>query len=150
MTFFIVLAFFNGAVISSSRTLNGQMSSQIGPLHASFWNHGVGFAFLTAVLCLTGQWNTLGLLAAPRSSYLGGVFGALFVAVSSFAFPRLGATHAALLVISGQMCTAMLIDWDKKGTGPTLIQCLGVILVLFGVYLTRILKPTSEGEPDEA
>ncbi|WP_381593008.1 DMT family transporter [Streptomyces formicae] len=130
----MLLALLNGVVIGASRTLNGRLSATIGPFRASLWNHTMGFAFLTAVLAVLGQWELSTL--QPPAAYLGGFFGALFVAVNSYVFPRLGAMHAALLVISGQMVSAVLIDWHTKGESPTGLRCLGAGLVLAGIYLS--------------
>ncbi len=134
---FVVLAFVNGMVIGTSRAINGGLSTRVGPLKASLCNHVVGFTLLTTILLAIGGWKFH--LAPPVSSsaYLGGFFGALFVAVNSYVFPRLGATNAALMVISGQMISAVLIDAASQHEAPTFLRCLGVAIVLLGVYLTR-------------
>lgn len=134
---YILLAFANGAFISTSRAVNGQLSTEVGAFRASLWNHLVGFGFLTVILVLFNGWKFGVTPAPPVSAYLGGVFGALFVAVSSYVFPRLGALSAGVLVISGQMISAVVIDAINHHAGPSLIRYLGVAVVLFGVYLSR-------------
>ena len=138
MIFFISLALLNGAFISSSRIINGRLGTQVGSVQASFWNHLVGFICLTLMLVPLGEWKANIFVGSPFSSYLGGFFGALFVAVNSYVFPRVGATNSALLIISGQMVSALLVDWGNRNVGPTLIQLFGVCVVLIGVYLTRL------------
>jgi transporter family-2 protein len=135
---YVLLAILNGIVIGTSRAINGQLSVVRGAFRASLWNHLVGFVFLTLVLAAIGQWRFESALALPRVAYLGGLFGALFVAVNSYVFPRLGAMNAALLVISGQMISAVVLDYLNANVTPTLARCAGVVLVLAGVYLTRI------------
>jgi bacterial/archaeal transporter family-2 protein len=135
---YILLAFLNGTVIGTSRAINGRLGAEVGSFKASLWNHLIGFLFLTAALLLMGGWKFDVLPEAPLSAYIGGFFGALFVAVNSYIFPRLGAMNAVLLVISGQMITAVLIDYRNQGVPPTAIRCLGVVIVLLGVYLTRV------------
>ncbi|MBO0654364.1 DMT family transporter [Streptomyces triculaminicus] len=132
---YVFLAFLNGAVIGTSRALNGRLSSAIGPFKASLWNHVVGFVFLSVALVVLGQWEWGA--SVPWAAYLGGFFGALFVAVNSYVFPRLGAMQAALLVISGQMIAAVLTDWQAGGESPTGLRCLGVAVVLLGIYLSQ-------------
>ncbi|WP_394827792.1 DMT family transporter [Pendulispora albinea] len=138
------LAILNGVIIGTSRALNGQLSIELGPFKASFWNHAIGFAFLTIILFAMGgpvfegasggSWAVSG---APGFTYLGGLFGALFVAVNSYVLPRIGAIKTVLLVISGQMITGVLID-AKGGAGlSTLAQLAGVALILLGVYLAK-------------
>jgi bacterial/archaeal transporter family-2 protein len=135
---YIVLAFCNGAFISTSRAVNGQLSTETGAFRASLWNHVVGFLFLTVVLVLLNGWKFGVTPAPPAAAYLGGLFGAFFVAVSSFVFPRLGALNAGVLVISGQMISAVAIDAVNHHSAPSLARNLGVIIVLFGVYLSRV------------
>ena len=134
---YILLAFSNGAFISSSRAVNGQLSTEVGAFRASLWNHVVGFVFLTLVLALLNGWRFGVTPAPPVSAYLGGLFGAFFVAVSSYVFPRLGSLNAGVLVISGQMISAVVIDAINHKSAPSAIRYLGVALVLSGVYLSR-------------
>lgn len=138
MIAYVLLAILNGAVIGTSRALNGQLSTLRGPFRASLWNHVVGFAFLTLVLAVLGEWRFGPAGEVSVSAYLGGLFGACFVAVNSYVFPRLGAMNAVLLVISGQMFSAVLLDWYHQHVAPTVARCLGVAIVLLGVYLTRL------------
>jgi transporter family-2 protein len=138
MLAYIVLAFGNGAFISTSRAVNGQLSTEVGAFRASLWNHVVGFVFLTLVLALLGGWRFTASPAPPATAYLGGIFGALFVAVSSHVFARLGTLNAGILVISGQMISAVVIDAIHHHSAPPAIRYLGVIIVLFGVYFARV------------
>lgn len=146
MLVFVGLAFVNGIVVGTSRAMNGGLSTRVGPLKASLCNHVIGFALLTTILLVIGGWQFH--LAPPLSSsaYLGGFFGVLFVAVNSYVFPRLGATNAALLVISGQMISAVLIEGATRHAAPSLARCVGVALVLLGVYLTRAAATATAGE----
>jgi transporter family-2 protein len=138
MAAYILLAILNGLVIGTSRAINGQLSTVRGAFRASLWNHVVGFAFLTLVLAVIGEWTLASAAEAPVAAYLGGLFGALFVAVNSHVFPRLGAMNAVLLVISGQMVAAVVLDYATRDAAPTVTRCAGVALVLIGVYLTRL------------
>ncbi|GAA0473037.1 DMT family transporter [Streptomyces stramineus] len=135
MLLYVFLALLNGAVIGISRAVNGRLSATVGPFRSSLWNHAVGFAFLTVALVVLGQWEFGA--SPPWAAYLGGFFGALFVAVNSYVFPRVGAMHAALLVISGQMISAVLIDWHTEGEAPSGLRCLGAAVVLLGIYLSQ-------------
>lgn len=144
----ILLALLNGAFIVASRAINGRLSTAIGPFRASLWNHLVGFLFLTAVLAVLSQWEFGA--KPPLVAYVGGVVGALFVVVSSYVFPRLGAMNAALMVISGQMISAVLIDWQSKGVTPGPVRWLGVVLVLLGVYLSRVAAGNKDPKNEDA
>jgi len=144
---YILLALLNGIVIGTSRAMNGRLSIERGPFKASLWNHTVGFVFLTAILLVMGGWKFDVTPAPPLSAYLGGLFGAFFVAVNSYVFPRLGAMNAVLLVISGQMIFAVLLDYRNQDVAPTASRCLGVAVVVLGVYLTRVSSsPRDKGK----
>ncbi|MGW0811148.1 DMT family transporter [Nonomuraea sp. NPDC002799] len=136
MLFLILLALLNGILIGTSRAVNGQLSTRVGAFKASVWNHVVGFVFLTAVLLVLRTWPDLS--DVPLAAYVGGVFGALFVAVNSHVFPRLGAMNASLLVISGQVLSAVVIDWVVQRSAPAPLRLLGVVLVLAGLSLPRL------------
>ncbi|MCF6475144.1 DMT family transporter [Nonomuraea sp. MG754425] len=136
MLFFVLLALLNGVLIGASRTINGQLSTRAGAFRASVWNHVVGLVFLSAVLLVLRTWPDV--TDVPVAAYAGGVFGALFVAVNSYVFPRLGAMSASVLVISGQVLSAVLIDCVQQRTLPAPIRLAGVALVLLGLSLPRI------------
>ncbi|MET9418443.1 DMT family transporter [Streptomyces klenkii] len=139
MTLAAILAFLNGLIIGTSRALNGRLSAATGPLTASLWNHATGFTVLTAALATLTTWQFP--TPPPPAAYLGGLFGALFVAANSHVMHRIGATRAALLVISGQMICAVLLDWHTTGTAPATLQYLGVAAILTSIRLARPHHP---------
>ncbi|MGL5812419.1 MAG: DMT family transporter [Aeromonas sp.] len=134
MTILILLGLLNGVAVSLSRTLNGRLATARGALGASLANHLLGFLLLGAMLLLTGApWERL----AGLDPWLlvGGVLGALFVAISSWAIGRVGALACALLIITGQLVGGVALDalagrlgWD---------DLFGVALVLAGAGLQR-------------
>jgi len=134
---YILLAILNGAVIGISRAINGRLSLAIGPFKASFWNHIIGFLFLASMLIVTGRFSFDVTTDIPIFTYLAGFFGALFVAVNSYVLPRVGATKAVLLVISGQMICSVLIDYKSGNILSILAQFFGVAIILLGVYLAK-------------
>ncbi|HCT9094133.1 TPA: DMT family transporter [Serratia liquefaciens] len=136
----IVLALLNGVCIGLSRAINGRLALDRGAFHASLCNHIVGFLFLSLLLVATGSVNGATFGLAPWGAYLGGVIGALFVALNSYVLPRLGTLRAALLIISGQMLAGVVID-RLRDSGVTIsAQILGVGLILLGVYVARMEK----------
>ncbi|MFI6638553.1 DMT family transporter [Streptomyces sp. NPDC050504] len=149
MILYVLLALLNGVLIGTSRAVNGQLATRIGAFRASVWNHLVGFGFLTVVLFAFQRWPGLG--DVPVAAYLGGVFGALFVAVNSHVFPRLGAMNASLLVISGQVLSAVAYDCAEQRSLPSALRLLGVALVLLGLVLPRLkarIESRTEGRTE--
>jgi transporter family-2 protein len=136
---YVILAFLNGAFVGISRTINGNLSAKTGSFYASFWNHIVGFIFLTVLLLVTGEWHFNAMRGITFVAYTGGLLGALFVAINSFVLPRVGAMNAALLIIGGQMVSAVILDCLRRGIPPSLFQLFGVLCIVLGVYLQREL-----------
>jgi transporter family-2 protein len=145
MIIHILLALLNGMVVGTSRAINGRLSIEIGAFRASVWNHVIGFVFLTLLLVVIRGWQFEAAAQLPWFVFLGGLFGALFVAVNSYVFPRIGAMNSSVLVISGQMLSAVLIDAKSRGVRPTWAQTLGVVIILVGTYLSK----TSGSRPNK-
>lgn len=138
----IFIALLNGMMISSARVINGQLSSTIGAFRTSLWNHSVGFLFLTLMVALF-YWQQLSLFhwsMVPAYAWIGGGCGALFVATSSYVFPKMGALNTSVLIIGGQMFSAVLFDVISQGGGYHLIRLLGVGLITLGIILSTLEK----------
>ena len=106
----ILFALAGGTLVGVSRSINGRLSLATSPMTASFWNHIVGFAFLSAVALIWGGLLPNGWPDAPWTAWLGGTIGVLFVASGSWLVARIGATMTALLVIAGQMISGVALD----------------------------------------
>jgi transporter family-2 protein len=134
MLFPSFLAFLNGFLIGANRVLNARLGLSVGPIRACVWNHVVGFAFLLPVVGLgAGFAAARGLGRAPPLAFLGGAIGALLVVLSNWTLPRLGATRATILVISGQMLAGTLVDGFAGKITSLPAQALGVLMILLGI-----------------
>jgi transporter family-2 protein len=137
MSLMILMAVMGGMLVSVSRSINGRLSLSGSPLKASFWNHLVGFALLTALgLALDGL-APAGLAEAPPLAWAGGTLGVIFVASGSWLIGRIGAVNTAMLVIAGQMVSGVVLDAALGLTGQWPLTLLGVALILMGMYLTQ-------------
>lgn len=137
MTLAIVMALLAGTLVSLSRQLNGRLSLSTSPLIASFWNHVVGFAFLTAVGLLIGGLLPPGIGDIPWYVWIGGPIGVIFVASGSWLIARIGAVNTALLVIGGQMVSGVALDLFLGSPVTLWASAAGVTLILAGVALTQ-------------
>ena len=136
MTLFVTLAFLAGLLVSLSRQINGRLSLSTSPLQSSFWNHAVGFVALLLVgLVFGGLWPS-GLSTAPWHAFIGGPLGVVFIAASSWLIGRIGAVNTALLVISGQMVSGVVLDLIRDAPGSIWARAAGVALILAGMALT--------------
>ena len=136
----IAIALAGGAAVGMSRSLNGRLTMDKGAFSSSFWNHFIGFLLLTVYIVLFHRVGIAMLSETPPFFYVGGVIGAVFVAISSYVFPRIGANRSALLIIGGQMIAGLAIDYLRGTAQFSIGQPAGVSLILIGIYLTRFSR----------
>ena len=134
---FAALAVLGGALVSLSRQINGSLSMYTSALHSSYWNHVVGFAFITAVGIAFGGLFTGDPWGAPWWAYLGGPIGFVFIAASSWAVLKIGAAQTAMLIIAGQMISGVAVDIALGTSGNTTTRIIGVALILAGMLVAR-------------
>jgi transporter family-2 protein len=74
-------------------------------------------------------------------SWTGGIFGAIYIAISIFLLPRLGAATAIALIVTGQMIGSLAFDHFGLLGVPehpaNLIRLTGAALLVLGVVLIR-------------
>lgn len=132
-----IFAALAGVLVGVSRAVNGRLSLATSAMTASFWNHLVGFLFLSVVALIFGGLMPQGWPEAPWTAWLGGSLGVLFVASGSWLVARIGATMTALLVISGQMISGVVLDLAQGRAEGGWIKLAGVALILAGMMLAR-------------
>ena len=137
MTLFITYALAAGILVGLSRQLNGRLALSTSPLIASFFNHAVGFVFLTILGLILGNLLLPGASSTPWWAYLGGPVGVIFVASGSWLIARIGAVNTALLVIGGQMVSGVALDLLRGAPLTLWASALGVVLILAGMALTQ-------------
>ena len=137
MTVAVVLAFLAGGLVTLSRQLNGRLSLSTSPMVASFWNHVVGFAVLTALGIFVGGLIPDNLSTIPLIDFIGGPIGVVFVAMGSWLLVRIGAANTALLIVGGQMVSGVVLDWFLAETFKPAPSAIGVLLILAGMALMQ-------------
>lgn len=137
----VVLA---GAATALQVGMNAELRQHFGhSLLASTCNFGIGFLFLLVlVLAARIQIPPQFTLSGPAPwAWVGGVFGALFVAIVAWAARDLGAVLTLTLVIVGQLITSTILDhyglmgFQQHTTSPIKIAGCGLLLV--GAYLIK-------------
>jgi len=139
MMMFVILGILNGFCITLSRVLNGQLGTKHGVFHASLVNHIIGFIFLSVLFIIISE-PLRGLPHEPLL-YIGGVIGALYVAINSLVMVRLGSTNSIVLVVSGQMLFGLLVEIYSMGFENLGLQVTGAGLVVLGGFLKGRPKP---------
>ncbi len=137
MIWFVLIAFLGGASVSLSRQINGRLSLSTSAMHASFWNHIVGFGLLTLMALVFGGLFTPGIKDIPFWAYLGGTVGVVFIALSSWLVAKIGAAQTALLIIAGQMISGVVLDILTGAPGNPAARTAGVALILAGMWLSQ-------------
>lgn len=140
----MIVALVNGFAVGAARAVNGRLTMSKGALSASFWNHLIGFLFLSSVVLISA--SNVEFSNVPTYTFLGGLIGAFYVVVNSYVIPKLGATMSTLLVISGQLTISAIFDAYRDiividMSISTLKLLVGFTLIALGVlfsFRTRV------------
>ena len=141
---FIVLALLAGMAVPVQATMNSKLSDSLGsPLVAAFYALGIGAAVLFVLLILSGASfaNLSTLRQTPWVFWLGGFFGAFFVASMAITVPKIGVGLALALTVAGQMLVAIIIDhfgWmEMEQRTISVWRVVGAALITAGVILIK-------------
>jgi bacterial/archaeal transporter family-2 protein len=139
------LALGAGVSFIFQQAVNANLRGEIG---SAWWAGFVSYlggtiVMFAMVVALREPW--LSAPAISRTSWMswtGGIFGAIYIAVSILLLPRLGATIVVALLVLGQMIGAMLFDHFALLGVPenpiTLTRVAGAALLIAGVVLIRL------------
>jgi transporter family-2 protein len=122
---------------------NALLARGVGsPVNAALISFLVGSAALAAVAFALGARPGAGAVRAlPWYAWIGGLYGAVFVAVAAFAAPRLGVTYFLMVAIAGQLIMALLLDrlgaFGVPRVEVSSVRVAGVLLVVAGAFLIR-------------
>lgn len=141
-----LLALGAGCVMALQPAVNARLATQCGhTLQASIISFGTGFI----ALCLVGMAMKVGfpnlekLQVLPYWAWTGGLLGTYMVTVSLLIAPQLGATRWFVLVLTGQIMLALILDhfgWMGYAQSRlTPIRLLGILLFVVGACL--VLMP---------
>lgn len=142
------MSFLAGIALPIQAGLNAQLARSAGQPGATLWASLISFIIGTLALFLIyfGQrfpWPSLDALSkAPFYYWLGGLFGAFFVFVTTTYAPRLGAALFVGILIFGQMSASITIDHSALlgfNYDPiTIKKVFGVFLIISGVVLLQL------------
>jgi len=142
-TLSLVLAVVAGILIAVQAPTNALLGKASGsPIVAAFISFVVGAIALGAVVAVTsGKVFTPALRQVPSYAWIGGIYGAFFVAVAAFAAPRVGIGVLLTAAVAGQLAAALILDhYGLLGLARhpvTLTRAAGFLLVLVGAVLVR-------------
>jgi transporter family-2 protein len=135
-----VIAGFFMSVQAPTNAILGKASGS--PVVAAFISFVVGAVALgVAVAAGSGRLFAPELRSVPWYAWLGGFYGAFFVAMAAFGAPRIGVGPLLTAAIAGQLIGAVVLDhFGLIGLSrqPVSLEKLGgVALVLVGAWMVR-------------
>lgn len=143
-TILVGLGLICGMMIAAQGAINGRLSGALGgPLQAALISFSVGWMALLILNIALG--NRFPLVTAaghlPWWVWIGGLLGAVMVASSATAVPRIGVAAWVSAVIAGQLFAAVLYDhigaFGQVVKPATPMRLLGVAFLGLGVFLIR-------------
>ena len=141
--FSIIGAFAAGLLVALQAPTNAMLSRAVdSPVNAALVSFGVGLlALAVAALVLGVRPHPAEVRALPWYAWIGGLYGAVFVAIAAFAAPRIGVTQLLIIAIAGQIAMALVLDkigaFGIPKTDISPMRIAGVVFVLAGVFLVR-------------
>lgn len=139
----ILFAVVGGVLLAVQAPTNALLGKASGsPIVAAFISFLVGtIALGAAVAATSGRLFDPSLKQVPWYAWVGGFYGAFFVAIAAFGAPRVGLGVLLTAAIAGQLAAALVLDhYGLLGLARhpvNLTRALGLVLVLIGAVLVR-------------
>jgi len=141
---FYLLAAGAGVSFVFQQAVNANLRAELGsPWWAGFISYlGGTLAMFAMVVALREPWLTGATIARTSwMSWTGGLFGAIYIAISILLLPRLGAALVVALIVLGQMLGALAFDHFALLGVPenpvSVTRLAGAALLVAGVVLIR-------------
>jgi bacterial/archaeal transporter family-2 protein len=139
----LALAVIAGVFIAIQAPTNAILGKASGsPVVAAFISFVVGALALGAMVAASsGRLFAPELKSVPWYAWLGGFYGAFFVAMAAFAAPRIGVATMLTAAVAGQIFAALIMDhFGLLGLARqpvSLERIAGAALVVLGAILVR-------------
>jgi transporter family-2 protein len=139
----LTLAILAGGLIALQAPTNAVLARAAGsPVTAAFISFLVGSAALGVMaLLLPSRQDAPGFSGLPWYIWIGGFYGAFFVAVAAYGAPRIGIGVLLVAAIAGQLLMAVALDHFGALGLPkhpaSMTRIAGVALVFLGALLVR-------------
>jgi bacterial/archaeal transporter family-2 protein len=140
-----LLAFGAGVSFVFQQAVNANLRVEVGsPWWAGFVSYlgGTLAMLLMAVLLLQPCPSMQMIYRSHWLSWTGGVFGAIYIAISILLLPRLGAATVIALIVAGQMIGSLAFDQFGLLGVPVhplnMFRIVGAALLISGAILVRL------------
>lgn len=139
----MLLVVLAGGATALQAPTNARLAGAVAsPVNAAFVSFLVGTAALGLLaLMLQTRPDAADVKALPWWTWIGGLYGAVFVVCAAWSVPRLGVALTVILMVAGQILISVVLDHFGALGVPkqplNLTRLLGVLLVFGGVLLVR-------------
>lgn len=139
----IVAVVLAGGATALQAPTNAKLATAVGsPVNAAFISFAVGTAALALVAAaLQARPDVAAAKGLPWWTWIGGLYGAVFVVAAAWGVPRLGVALTITLMVAGQLLISVVLDHFGAMGVPkaplSLGRLAGVALVIAGVLMVR-------------
>jgi transporter family-2 protein len=139
----VFLVVCGGGMLAVQAPTNALLARAGGsPVLAALISFATGTIALFLVWLLSGSRpNSSQFAALPWYAWLGGLYGAFFVAIAAYGAPRIGVAQLITISVAGQIAIALWLDHIGALGLPrepiNFGRIFGALLVLAGVILVR-------------
>lgn len=139
----IVAVLVGGALTALQGPTNARLAGAVNsPVNAALVSFAVGtVALMIVAAVLQSRPDVAAARALPWTSWLGGLYGAVFVVAAAYAVPKLGVATTVTLMVAGQMLLSLVLDhfgfmgMPRQPVSPARIA--GMMMLIGGVLLVR-------------
>lgn len=132
----ILLAILGGVLTTLSMIVSSTLGKKIGLIQSTIIHYIGGLIGGVFILIGIGSASTPSIVDMSRMPlyiFLGGIIGVIVVYTSNIVIPKIPVVYSTLLMFSGQMLCAIIIDTIVMG-GFSWQKLLGAIVVILGIF----------------
>ncbi|MGA1861947.1 DMT family transporter [Deferribacter thermophilus] len=137
--FVMLLLAIAGTFVSLQASINAKLAKYVGFLESAFISFLVGTFTLLIFLFFKGFSGLKQIGEVPLQFLTGGILGAFFVFVITYAVPKIGVSAALSITIAVQLILGLLLDkfnpFAINSFEVSIYNILGVILTIIGVIM---------------
>lgn len=132
----ILLAMFGGVLTTLSMVVSSTIGKKVGLIQSTIIHYIgglVGGVFILIGLGSSSVPAILEMSKMPLYIFLGGIMGVIVVYTSNIVIPKIPVVYSTLLMFSGQMLCAIIIDAIVMGEFSWQ-KLIGAIIVILGIF----------------
>lgn len=132
----ILLAIFGGVLTTLSMIVSSTLGKKIGLIQSTIVHYIgglIGGIFILIGIGSESAPSIIDMSRMPLYIFLGGIIGVVVVYTSNIIIPKIPVVYSTLLMFSGQMLCAIIIDTIVMGDFSWQ-KLLGAIVVIVGIF----------------